>query len=203
PVHTSRADPRVDPWDRHAQPRPAAGATPAYVGLRGAAVFGFAVDPADDTFLVAATTRGLHHIGPGPAADRWVQFSLAAWTGFVITDVAWTPSTAGHPSLLWVAVVNTTATSPAGTSVWVSSAGMSGPLLQVALPGAVVNGRLAFGADPAFPDVVYVLGSGPRLWRLNVVTPFPAAPAAPAVATAVTQLPSLLYGANNQSQYDM
>jgi hypothetical protein len=203
PVHTSRTDPRVDPWDRHAQPRPASGATPAYVGLRGAAVFRFAVDPADDTFLVAATTRGLHHIGPGPAADRWVQFSLAAWTGFVITDVAWTPSTAGHPSLLWVAVVDTTATSPAGTSVWVSSAGMSGPFLQVALPGAVVRGRLAFGADPAFPDVVYVLGSGPRLWRLNVIAPFPAAPAAPAVATAVTQLPSLLYGASDQSQYDM
>lgn len=57
--------------------------------------------------------------------------------------------------------------------------------------GAVL--RLGFGSDPAFPDVVYVLGSGPLMWRIDGIVPTPAAP-----------LPAQLFGASHdQSDYDL
>jgi len=203
PVHSSRTQPLNDPWTLEAQPRAAVGANPAYPGLRGAAVSSFAADPADPTLLVAATTAGLHH-NSGPLPDRWLQFVLPAWAGLFITDVAWTPSTGAHPSLLWVAVVDTTGASPAGTSVWVSAAGIAGSFVRVNLPNVQPQGSLALAADPTSPDRIYALGIGPRVWRLDVVNPFPAAPAASAVAQRVTRLPSQLFGAgSDQSQYDI
>ncbi len=203
PVRTSRTTPLVDPWTREAQPQPAGGGNPAYPGLRGAGVYRLAADPADDHHLVAATTRGLHHNGSGVAAEPWEQVTVAAWEALlagtsataIVTDVAWTPATAGHPARLWVAVVDQlTPAAQNATDVWVSTNGVAGPFTQVNLPGvmgAVL--RLGFGSDPAFPDVVYVLGSGPLMWRIDGIVPTPVAP-----------LPAQLFGAvGDQSDYDL
>ncbi len=191
PVHTSRNNPLQDPWTREG------------LGLIGAGVFSFAADPADPTLLVVASTTGLDHRG-GLPPDRWVQIVQPAWAGLIVTDVAWTPATAAHPSLLWVALSDPTPLNPGGTAVWVSSAGTAGPFVQINLPAVIPQGRLAIAAHPSNPDAIYVLGSGPRLWRLEVVNPFPAAPAAPAVARRITSLPSQLYGrTGDQSRYDM
>ncbi len=206
PVATSRATPLIDPWGREAQPRAAAGANPAYQGLRGAAIFRLAADPANDRLLVAATTRGLHHNGSGLAPDPWDQVTVAAWEAIAagasatvaVTDVAWTPATGAHPARLWVAVVDIA--NPALTDVWVSAAGVAGPFAPIGLPNILVGGapsvtRLGLAADSAHPDVVYVLGSGPQLWRIDGTAPATVAP-----------LPAQLFGGappNDQSDYDL
>lgn len=203
PVATSRTTPLVDPWAREAQPRPAGGGNPAYQGLRGAAIYRIVADPADNRNLVAATSRGLHDNASGLAPDPWEQVTVAAWEALaagssatvVVTDAAWTPATGAHPARLWVAVVDTT--TPALTDVWVSSNGVAGPFAAVGLPNVVAGGvptvtRLSIGADPAFPDTLYVLGTGPQLWRIDGIVPATVAP-----------LPAQLFGvAGDQSDYD-
>ena len=186
PVQRTRTSPLLDPWDRHAQFRNAANPNP-YAGLRGAGVFSLAADPADATKVVAATTRGVHHNISALAPDPWVQATIAAWEAVsagasareVVTDVAWTPATGAHPSRLWLAVVDTV--TPALTGVWVSANGVAGPFVQIALAGILVGGantviRLALGTDPAHPDVVYVFGSGPQMWRIDGLVPATVAP---------------------------
>lgn len=204
PVATSRNTPLVDPWARQAQPRAAFGAAAAYQGLRGAGVYRLAPDPANPRVLVAATSRGLHHNGTGLPIDPWDQVTVAAWEALaagasltaVVTDVAWTPATGAHPARLWVAVVD--ANTPALTDVWVSAAGVAGPFAPVGLPGVVVGGaptvqRLGLAADPAFPDTLYVLGSGPQLWRVDGLVP-----------ATVGPLPAQLFGVGgDQSDYDL
>src|SRR5262249_31587514 len=163
---------RSTPWDRHGQPRTAA---LIYVGLRGAAVYRMTADPANDRNVVAATIRGLHHTTSGLAPDPWALVTAfdTAMGGnsstTPVTDVAWTPATGARGSRVWVAVVSTA--TPALTGVWVSSNGLAGPFTQVSLPGLGTPARLCFATQPAFPDVVYVLASGPNLWRIDNVTP--------------------------------
>lgn len=198
----------ADPWTRQAQPRAAAAPAPAYPGLRGAGVYRLAPDPANAQHLVAATTRGLHHNGSGQT-DPWGLVTVAAWEALfagisatvAVTDAAWTPATGAHPARLWVSVVHET---PAGiTGVWFSQNGVAGPFTRVALPG-VVNAagspevwRLGFAAHPSAPDVLYVLGSGPWLWRIDGTTP-----------NAVSGVPTSLFTAaartdRDQSDYDL
>ena len=200
PVQTSRTQPLNDPWTRQAQPRTAG--PNLYVGLRGAAVFRLASDPANAVNVVAATTRGLHHNTSGLAPDPWALVTVAAWEGLAagssgtaaVTDVAWTPATGAHAARLWVAVVDTN--TPALTDVWVSTNGIAGPFAAVGLPGVVGTvTRLSLATDPAFPDVIYVLGSGPQVWRIDGTAPATVAP-----------LPAQLFGGappNDQSDYDM
>jgi len=200
PVHISRTEPRRDPWGaRQAQPRDRAGRNPAYGGLRGAGVFSFAADPTDDHNLVAATTRGLHHTGPGPADDPWAQVIVEEWeriergaSGRVpVTDVAWTPRTAGHHARLWVAVVDTA--NPALTGVWMSENGVAGPFVRMGRGIIATNvDRLGLAAHPAFPEVVYVLGTGPRVWRIQGTG-----------VHVVQSLPDQLFGRPDQSAYDL
>ena len=160
-----------DPWTREAQPR--AGAPP-YAGLRGAGVFAFASDPADRRRILAATTRGLHFHDPAAAGpDRWSIVSDPTWDGragspgsanLVVTDVAWI---AGR---IWVAIRQA---GTALTGLWRSDAGPAGPYQEVVLPGARTGAgeprvlRLGIAVAPSDPDVLYVLGSGPRLWRVD------------------------------------
>ena len=186
PVAATRANPLLDPWTRQAQPRTAPNPDP-YVGLRDAGIFSFATDPADPATIVAATSRGLHHNSSGLAPDPWALVTVAAWEAIsagasdrvAVTDVVWTPATAAHPSRVWVSIVD--ATAPALTGVWVSAAGVAGPFAPIAIAGLVVAGastiaRPALAADPAFPDVVYLFGSGPRLWRIDDLAPATVAP---------------------------
>ncbi|CCK31821.1 hypothetical protein BN159_7442 [Streptomyces davaonensis JCM 4913] len=201
PVHTSRTTPLIDPWTRQAQPRLAAGGVPAYPGLRGAGAYTVAADPADDRHLVAATTRGLHEKSAAGAGDPWSLVTVAAWEALAagtsarvsVCDVAWTPATGAHPARLWVAVANSGVAGLDG--LWLSTAGPAGPFAQVALPGLGAHRRLGLAADPAFPDVLYVLGSGPVMWRVDN-----------AIATPVAPLPAGLFqppGGNDQSGYDL
>jgi len=198
PIVATRANPLLDPWSRQAQPRVAPNPNP-YVGLRGAGVFSMASDPANPAGVVAATSRGLHHNGSGLAPDPWALVTVAAWEAVaagssrtvVVTDVVWLPATGAHPARLWVAIIS--AATPALTGVWVSTAGVAGPFAQVAIAGINTAARPVFGADPAFPDVVYVLGSRPtRLWRLDNLVPAVVAP-----------VPAALFGGNDQSDYDI
>lgn len=203
PVAATRANPLLDPWSRQAQPRVAPNPNP-YVGLRGAATFSFASDPANAATIVAATTRGLHHNSSGLAPDPWALVTVAAWEAIsagassrvAVTDVVWTPATGAHAARLWVAIVD--ATAPALTGVWVSTAGVAGPFVQIAIAGLVVGGastirRPTLAADPAFPDVVYLFGSGPRLWRIDGLVPATVAP-----------VPAGMFAApGDQSDYDI
>jgi hypothetical protein len=198
PVARNPAEALVDPWTREAQPRPAAGPTPAYPGLRSQAVYTIVADPAAgpaaERHLVAATSRGLHERS-GAAADPWSLVRVQAWDNLQpgisatinVHDAVWQPATAAHPARLWVTVVDAVA---GLTGLWVSNAGPGGigPFTPVALPGigAPVN-RLGLAADPTAPDVLYVLGSGPRLWRVDDLTP-----------AVVTPLPNRLFlGSDN------
>jgi hypothetical protein len=166
-------------------------------------VYRLAKEPADDRNLVAATTRRLHHNGAGLAPDPWEQVTVAAWellaagtsAAAVVTDVAWTPATGAHPARLWVAVVDQVSAAAANaTDVWVSTNGVTGPFTPVNLPGVMgAVSRLGFGVDANFPDVVYVLGTGPLLWRIDNLVP-----------ATVVPLPAQLFGAiNDQSAYDL
>lgn len=211
PVATSRTTPLVDPWGREAQPRPAAGATPAYQGLRGAGIYRLVADPANSRNLVAATSRGLHQNGSGLIPDPWAQVVVAAWEGLaagasataVVTDAAWTPASGAHPARLWVAVVDLN--TPALTDVWVSANGVAGPFTPVGLPNVVAGGvptvtRLSIGAEPAAPTTLYVLGTGPQLWRIDITLVAGVSTVAPAT---VGPLPAQLFGVlGDQSDYD-
>ena len=205
PVTAARANPLADPWDPvQAVPRLAAGVNPAYVGLRGQGVFGFAADPANNRRLLAATTAGLHLHNPVAAAgsDPWSLAMVPAWDALspglsaraYVTDVAWLPATLAHAARAWVALVDATAT--AATSLWLSTGG--GAFTPIALPGlAVGTTRLTIAAHPAHPDVLYVLGTGPNLWRIDGTT-------APPTAVNVANLPANLFGTppDDQSFYD-
>jgi hypothetical protein len=193
------AAPGTDPWTAEA------------VALRGAAVFSLAEDPAIPRRLVAATTRGLHTHNPAaaPGADPWSLVVVPRWETpanggvgpgsalVVVTDVVW----AG--GRLWVAVRQ--AGTPL-TALWRSDGGPAGPWTEVPLPGARTVGgapqvtRLTLAVAPGNADVLYVLGSSPRMWRIDDATG-----AAP-VVRRVTGLPTGLFnpdGDNDQSEYDM
>ena len=221
PVVAARQNRLADPWDAPPQAidRLAAAGAPAYAGLRGQGVFAFANDPATADLdaprrLLAATTAGLHRHDPLAAAGtEWSLVPVAAWEALrpgisaraFVTDVAWLPATARHAARVWVCVVDKTV---AGlTGLWVGTGG--GPLAKVALPGlpALPAGkmRLTLAAHPNHPDLLYVLGSGPSLWRIDgapAVPPAPAPPAAP-VAVSVASLPAQLFGSpGDQSEWD-
>jgi hypothetical protein len=196
PVTAARADPFADPWDPpQAVPRPAAGGNPAYAGLRGQGVFRFARDPAagNPRTLLAATTAGLHRHDPAvaPGTDPWALVQVAAWealaagtsaTAFV-TDVAWLPATGAHGDRVWACVVGAL---PGLSGLWQSTGG--GALTPVPLPGLpATTQRLTIAAHPNHPDVLYVLGAGPTLWRVDGA-------AAPPAAVAVANLPAQIFG---------
>ena len=180
PVGTTRATPNVDPWTRQAQPRPG---PPPYPGLRGAGVFGFAADPADPRRLVAATTRGLHVHDPDAAAgaDPWTVVTepdlgrrgqVPGSARLVFTSVVWVPAdpATNSPARLWVTIRRR---GTPLTGLWRSDNGAAGPFVEVALTGvrdgtgepAVRN--LGLAAAPGDRDVLYVLGSGPAIWRVD------------------------------------
>ncbi len=200
PVRTVRADPLADPWGvAQAQPRPAAGGQPAYPGLGGHGVFRVVPNPANDRDLLAATSAGLHrHNAAAPAGtDPWSLVVVAAWdvllagaSGTVsVTDVAWTPATGAHGARIWVTVVDAAA-GLAGLWLSTDNAVTFAPVALPGMPAPVP--RFAIGWHRNHPDLLYVLCTGPTLWRVD------GTPAAPA-ATAAGNLPSQLFGINRDS----
>jgi len=181
------ADPYVNPWKREA------------VNLAGAGIFRLAWDPADHDSLVAASSIGLFkRQGAFQENAPWQRvttgpFDFDADDNEWCTDVVWAPSVGATPSRLWVALVDPSFFSDTG--VWVSEDGANGPWDEVSLSGSKDNGRLGIAVHRADPSIAYVLGKGPRLWRIDGKT-----------ARRVGGIPGKLFGrtkAKDQSSYDL
>jgi len=148
------ADPRLNPWTVEAREL-----------LAGAGIYRLASDPTSSTRVVAATSIGL--FARDAAGAAWTRvvvdpFHFVAEDGKWCTDVLWTPSAGTTPARLWVTLVSGTS-----ADVYVSENGLAGPFKEVTLHGEIDGGRLGLAASPTDPSVVYMLGAGPRLWRLD------------------------------------
>jgi hypothetical protein len=210
PVATVRANPLADPWGQaQAQPRPAAGGQPAYAGLGGHGFFKVLGNPdalgnpALARDLLAATTAGLHRHNPAAPAgtDPWSLVSVPLWeataagsSGSVaVTDVAWTPAAGAHGARIWVTVIDRNL---ALTGLWFSTDN-GATFSRIALPGMPARPqRFSIGWHPNHPDTLYVLTSGPILWRIDgTLAPPGAGPA------AVGNVPTTLFGRANDISF--
>ena len=206
PVHAVQQDPGTDPWEHGAQP----GA--GYAGLRGQGVYAFAADPAAPSAVIAGTSAGLHRFDPaaGPATEPWSLVTVAAWDALLgaggsgrvhVTDLAWVSTPAGDR--LWVAAAGAV-TPAAARGLWRSDNGLAGPFTRVDLTGVTTDVlrasllNLGLAAAPSDPTVLYVLSTGPRLWRVD----------GDATVRRVLGLPAALFGAPpssnpGQGEYDL
>ena len=176
PVATVRANPLADPWGTaQAQQRPAAGRESRLRRPRRAGNLPGARQPG-----AASRPARRHDCGPAPARpgrgrrDRSVvPGSVPAWDAalagasarLAVTDVAWTPATGAHGARIWATVVDQVG---AGlTGLWLSTDnGVT--FAAVALPGMpAAPQRFAIGWHPNHADTLYVLTSGPNLWRID------------------------------------
>jgi hypothetical protein len=192
PVATVRRDPLADPWG-----------TAQAQALSGAAVFRMVANPdqAAPRDLLAATTVGLHRHNPAalPGTDPWSLITVPAWeavspgasTTAVVTDLAWTPATAAHGARIWLTVVHSV---PTLAGLWLSTDN-GATFSQLALPGTPVTvPRFAIGWHLNHPDLLYVLCTGPTLWRVDGTQ-------GPPVTGGVTvsRLPTKLFSPDNGS----
>lgn len=179
------AHPEVNPWQREAK------------NLSGMGIFRIAMDPTNPETLIAATSAGLFkRQGAFVAEANWPRvdedpFDFDADDDEWCTDVRWEPAKGAVPARLWVALVDNTAFSDTG--IWVSESGVDGPYEEVELDGRVTAGRLGLSVHKNDPSILYVLGQGPKLWRIDGKT-----------ARKVRDLPKHLFGDDNdQSGYDL
>jgi hypothetical protein len=188
PVPQVLSDPFGQPWKREAK------------NLTNFGIYRLARHPADATQMVAATSVGLFkRTGSFVENADWTKvtagpFNFLQTSGKYITDVLWV-NTAPKPRL-FVALIDASNFYRAHTELWFSDDGPDGPYTQIALPNPNVGRtqRLAFAGAPSDPTVVYVTGSGPRLWRVSGAT-----------AIEVKHVPNLIFGdpSADQSRYDM
>lgn len=195
PLPAALTDPFGAHWKREAE------------NLMGYGIYRLARDPAPGANqLVAATSIGLFTRTGGFVENAdWTRvsadpFNFGASDGKRTTDVIWVntgPAASPAPRLV-VALQD-----GASTAVYVSANGVAGPFQKVGLPGVQADtdrrhARLGLAAAPNDPKKVYVLGTGPRLWRIADAT------ASPATATQVNDIPLKLFGdGNDQSDYDL
>ncbi|MHC5010108.1 MAG: hypothetical protein ACYTG6_04040 [Planctomycetota bacterium] len=189
PLATALSDPLASPWKREAK------------NLVGSGIYRLARDPAAPDRIVAATSRGLfHRQGPFVEDANWSRvtaspFDFQADDKLWCTDVAWAPAQGSSlPSRLWVALTDAENDSSNKTSLYVSEAGVAGPFAKVNLENVVEGGRLGIAVAVSDPSVLYVLGKGPRLWRVDGTT-----------ARSVGNVPRKLFGegSGDQSRYDL
>ncbi|MEZ5833850.1 MAG: hypothetical protein R3D05_21990 [Dongiaceae bacterium] len=185
PLPQALANPHINPWKREAK------------NLAGTGIFRVAHDPTNPDVVIAASSSGLwRRIGAFTEDADWTRvtdgpFDFEADDDQWCTDVIWAPAKGGTPSRLWVALVDNTLFS--NTNVWVSENGVGGPYEEVDLSGHVKAGRLGISVHKNDPSVVYVLGAGPHLWRINGKD-----------AKPVKKLPKHLFGdEHDQSSYDL
>ena len=168
-------DPYINPWTREAS------------NLTGAGVFQLAMDPADPDIVVAATSVGLFKRDSGGSWTRVTTspFDFDSDDNQWCTDVVWTPAAGGVPKRLWVALIEPATTS--NTNIWFSDAGPDGPYTEINLDGVNKYGRLGLAFDRRNPAVGYVLGKGPKLWRIDGTT-----------ARVVRNIPNELFGSGGK-----
>lgn len=167
--------------------------------LAGRGIYRLARHPGGTETLVAATSMGLFFRTGAFVEDAdWTRaphepFDHDADEPMWTTDVVWTTD----PMRLWVAFVDLTLSSDTG--VWMSNAGPDAPFHQIDLDDVVKEGRLGLAvapkAHPGDPTQIYVLGSGPRLWRITGVE-----------SRRVASVPNKLFGRSaddDQSDYDL
>ncbi len=162
--------------------------------------------------MIAGTSAGLHRFDPaaGPLTEPWNLVTVAAWEALLgvgssgrvhVTDLAWVSTPAGPR--LWVAVAGAS-TSARVRGLWRSDNGLAGPFIRVDLTGVTTDGQrasllnLGLGTAPSDPTVLYVLSTGPRLWRVDGDT----------TVRRVRGLPVSLFGAPpnsnpGQGEYDL
>lgn len=163
--------------------------------LEGYGIYRIAQDPDDATRFVVASSLGLHsHSGPNSADEVWSRvahdpFGVGEDAEQPISDVVWAPRHDGEPARLYVA--------RPGLGVWVSEHGPDGPFERLGLPGGA-QGRLGMAMAPSSPGTVYVLGAGPKLWRIRDTPDGPE-------AKRVDRVPKNLFGTGDkdQSSYDL
>ena len=179
------AHPEINPWQREAK------------NLSGMGIFRIAMDPTNADTLIAATSAGLFKRQGAFVADaKWPRadegpFDFDADDDKWCTDVRWEPAKGAVPSRLWVALIDDTAFSDTG--IWVSEGGVGGPYEEVELEDRVRAGRLGLSVHKNDPSILYVLGKGPHLWRIDGKT-----------ARKVRNIPKHLFGDDNdQSAYDL
>ena len=157
PLADAVANPFASVWQREAP------------NLAGRAIYRLARDPNNSDRLVAATDIGLftrsRTISAGPQLDaRQERAALDfdadddKWT----TDVLWTA--AGR---LFVGLIDDTRFSDTG--VYVSTHGIDGPFDEVDSDGIDDPRKIRIGlaVAPSDSSRVYVLSSGPKLWRID------------------------------------
>jgi len=177
------ADQFTNPWTRVAP------------NLEGHGIYRMVQDPDQADRYVLASSLGLFSHSGGNTVDQpWLRvdedpFNVGDTDRQVITDLVWVPPHDGEPSRLYVAWW--------GKGVWMSEDGPSGPFDEVSLPGSV-DGRLGLAYAPSDPEVVYVLGGKPALWRIGMTADGP-------VAKTVDKVPKYLFGGpdHDQSSYDL
>ncbi|HET6159920.1 MAG TPA: hypothetical protein VFE34_16360 [Dongiaceae bacterium] len=187
PLPQALANPHVNPWKREAK------------NLAGTGIFRIAHDPTNPDVVIAASSSGLwRRIGPFTEDANWTRvtagpFDFEADDAEWCTDVIWAPAKGGTPSRLWVTLVDNTLFSDTG--LWVSENGVNGPYEKVDLSDHVKDGRLGIAVHKKDPSIVYVLGKGPHLWRINGKS-----------ARRVKNIPTRLFGDgpdDDHSNYDL
>jgi hypothetical protein len=207
PAAAARDKPLDNPWKREAN----------NLGRMG--IYRLAVDPADPDRVVAATSHGLFSRAGEPVENAdWAPVSAEPFNrapehptdpaSFACTDVAWTALDLPVGNRLWVAVREVGFTRDetpveegwlGKSGLWVSEHGVSGPFERVSLPDLVHDSRLAVTAATVDQRILYVLGRGPRLWRIAQGVE----DVRDLRAHRVTGVPPGLFGDNDQSSYDM
>lgn len=188
PLPDALAHPEINPWRREA------------TNLSGMGVFRIAVDPTNPDIVVAATSTGLwKRQGPFVEGGNWVRVTQGPFNFDAdnsdkwCTDAVWLPAGGGVQKRLWIALVDDTLFSDTG--VWFTQGGPDGPYEKVDLDDRLRRGRLGISAHRTNPSILYVLGKGPRLWRIDDKT-----------ARKVRNIPTKLFGrteAKDQSDYDL
>jgi hypothetical protein len=169
--------PATEPWRLEA------------TNLAGAAISRLAFDRADPEVLWAATTRGLYR-RPADAADRdeW-EFVHAGIGAFWVTDVVVLPGLGNEPQRIYAASADGKLVRSTDGTTWQPVSLPAFPKAQVDPRSPVERLALAAGNTPGHA-VVFVLGGGPRLWRVDGDA-----------AEIVTGLPAGLF--DGQSAYDL
>jgi len=180
-LQAALANPFGNPWKREA------------TNIAGCGIYRLARDPADPKRLVAATTVGLFTRKGDFEEDKpWTQikagpFDFDADDNKWTTDVLWTAS-----GRLFVGLIDNTRFSDTG--VHVSTHGVSGPFEEVDLDDIDEPRKIRIGlaVAPSNPDIVYVLTSGPKLWRITGTN-----------GSRIQRVPKLLFGSGDQSEFDL